>query len=59
MSATTNIQHHGMLAVRSLTRRRAPSIVTLLAALLAFLVERPALRMIRNAWKHRRALVPA
>lgn len=48
-----------MLAVRSLTRRRAPSIVTLLAALLAFLVERPALRMIRNAWKHRRALVPA
>jgi peptidoglycan/LPS O-acetylase OafA/YrhL len=36
----------------------AALIVTVLATLLTFLVERPALRMIRDAWKKRRALVP-
>jgi peptidoglycan/LPS O-acetylase OafA/YrhL len=37
----------------------AALIVTVLATLLTFLVERPALRMIRDAWRRRRALAPA
>lgn len=37
----------------------AALIVTVLAMLLTFLVERPALRLIRDAWKRHRVAVPA
>ena len=56
-SLISHFEHAGLGAIAAAAC--AALIVTGLATLLTFLVERPAMRLIRDAWKRRRAPVPA